>query len=80
MFWTDMGVFSWAVEQTKWCYHLTAKTEQRVVLRTPHIAGRIDNVRYTPLQHLREYDPDSPYHQDGGVSVRTAPSKNAVWL
>lgn len=79
-FWTDMGVFSWAFEDEKWCVKLTAKTEQRVVLRTPQLAGRIDNVMYAPLQHLREADPDSPYWVDGGVSVRSVPSKNAVWL
>lgn len=79
-FWTDNGVFSWAMEQNKWCYKLSAKTEQRVVLRTPHLAGRLDNVLYSPLQHLREWDPTSPYWANGGVSVRSVPSKNAVWL
>lgn len=79
-FWTDAGLFSWAFEDEKWCIRLTAKTEQRVILRTPQLAGRIDNVMYSPLQHLREANPDSPYHVDGGVSVRSVPSKNAVWL
>lgn len=79
-FWTDDGVFSWALEDQKWCYKLSAKTEQRVVLRTPQLAGRLDNVKYSPLQHLRESDPDSPYWVNGGVSVRAVPAKNAVWL
>lgn len=79
-FWTDRGIFSWAFDDVKWCWTLTAKTEQRVVLRTPQLAGRIDNVKYTPLQHLREANPDSPYFVDGGVSVRAVPAKNAVWL
>jgi hypothetical protein len=79
-FWTDAGIFSWAFEDVKWCWTLTAKTEQRVVLRTPQLAGRIDNVMYSPLQHLREADPDSAYWVDGGVSLRSEPSKNAVWL
>jgi hypothetical protein len=69
-FWTDNGVYSWALEQIKWCYKWALKTEQRVILRTPQLAGRIDNVKYSPLQHLRESDPDSPYHRDGGVSLR----------
>jgi hypothetical protein len=69
-FWTDNGVFSWAYEETKWCYKLSLKTEQRVILRAPHLAGRIDYVRYSPLQHVRESDPASPYHADGGVSLR----------
>ena len=80
-FWTDGGVYSWALEQIKWCYKLSVKTEQRIVLRTPQIAGRIDHVRYSPLQHLREPEPDSPYYADGGVSVRPGGLPGyAVWL
>lgn len=79
-FWTDQGVYSWAYEETKWCYKLSLKTEQRVVLRTPHLAGRIDNVKYTPLQHVREPDPDNPYFADGGVSLRdSVGTPYAVW-
>lgn len=81
-FWTDNGVYSWAIENLKWCYKLSAKTEQRVVLRTPHLAGRIDAVKYSPLQHLRQPNPDDPYFQDGGVSLRTntiVSEPYAVW-
>jgi hypothetical protein len=38
-FWTDGGVYSWAIEQIKWCYKLSLKTTQRIVLRSPHLAG-----------------------------------------
>jgi hypothetical protein len=69
-FWTDAGVYTWAVEQVKWCYKLALKSEQRVILRTPQLAGRIDAVMYEPLQHLRDSNPDSPYWYDGGVSTR----------
>lgn len=79
-FWTDDGVFSWAFDDNKWCFTLSGKTEQRIVLRTPQLAGRIDNVLYSPLQHLREFDPSNPYWVNGGISVGTVPSKNAVWL
>jgi hypothetical protein len=78
-FWTDNGMFSWAVTQQRWCYDLALKTEPRVVLRTPHLAGRLDYVKYIPLQHLRESDPDSPYNVDGGVSFRTPTAPSAVW-
>jgi len=77
-FWTDRGLYSWAVEYQKWCYKLTAKIEPRIVLRTPQ--GKIQNVRYEPLQHLREPYPDSPYFVDGGVSLRGADAVKAVWL
>lgn len=80
IFWTDSGVFSWAVEHRRWCYELSLKTEQRVVLRTPQLAGKIQHVKYTPLQHLRSPYPDSPYFHDGGVSYRAPGTKYAVWL
>lgn len=70
-FWTDRGIYNWALEQVKWCYKLAAKTEQRVVLRTPQLAGRIDAVKYSPMQHLRSPFADSPYFADGGVSLRS---------
>lgn len=70
-FWTDQGVYSWAIETVKWCYKLALKTEQRVILRTPQLAGRIDAIKYAPLQHLREADPSSPYWVDGGISIGT---------
>jgi hypothetical protein len=79
-FWTDNGFFSWSIDQNRWCYQLSLKAEPRVVLRTPHLAGRIDSVKYLPLQHLRDTDLDSPYHVDGGVSYRDPASVNAVWL
>lgn len=80
VWWTDNGMFTWAVEETKWCYKFSLKTQQRVVLRAPHLAGRIDNVKYTPLQHLRDPHSDSPYHYDGGVSLRdTSATRYAVW-
>lgn len=77
--WTDSGLYSWALEQLKWCIKFSLRAEPRVVLRTPHLAGKIDNVMYSPLQHLRSPDPDSPYHYDGGVSVRGLGTRYAVW-
>ena len=78
-FWTDDGKYFWAIEHIKWCYKLSVKSEQRVVLRTPQLAGRIDNIMYEPLQHFRSPDPDSPYWADGGVSMRSDESTFAVW-
>ena len=72
-------MYSWAVDQNRWCYQLSLKIEPRVVLRTPHLAGRLDYVKYVPLQHLRESDPASPYNADGGVSFRTPTAAQAVW-
>lgn len=80
-FWTDRGIFSWVPEYNKWCYNLHVKIQPRVVLRTPHLAGRIDHVKYSPLQHLRSPFPDDPYNKDGGVSIRPDGSTTySVWL
>jgi hypothetical protein len=78
-FWTDDGAYYWAVEYVKWCYKLSVKTEQRVVLRTPQLAGRIDDILYCPTQHLRSFDPASPYFKDGGVSMRSDETTYHVW-
>jgi hypothetical protein len=78
-FWSDDGVYSWAFEDQKWCYKLSVKTEQRIILRTPQLAGRIDSILYEPLQHLREGDPTSPYWYDGGVSTVADETSYAVW-
>ena len=81
IWWTDNGLYTWALEQTKWCYKFSLKTQQRVILQAPHLAGRIDSIKYSPLQHLREPYTDSPYFANGGVSLRnTAASRSAVWL
>lgn len=81
MFWSPDGMFLWVYRDLPgFCFDLVARTQQRVVLQTPHLAGRIDQVGYAPLQHIREPYPDSPYFADGGVSTRAAPSTNAVWL
>lgn len=78
--WTDNGSYSWSISAIRWCYSLSLKTEQRVVLRTPQLAGVLQNVMYSPLQHLREPDFDSPYHVDGGISLRSEGTRYAVWM
>jgi hypothetical protein len=77
---TDAGMYSWTYLEKRWCYSLSLKTEQRVVLRTPQLAGVIQNVGYSPLQHLREPDQANVYHVDGGVSLRTQSTRYAIWF
>ena len=79
MFWTSEGIYMWAAEYVKFCYKLALRTEQRIILRTPQLAGKIQNIKYTPLQHLREPYAESPYFYDGGVSVRGQSFGRAVW-
>lgn len=71
VFWTDGGIYGWSVSETKgWCYQLALRTEQRIILRTPQLAGKLQNVKYAPLQHLRSPYPGDTYFKDGGVSLR----------
>lgn len=49
-FWTDDGRYLWTVDQRLWCFRVHAKMEARLIMRTPQLAGRIDNVLICPLQ------------------------------
>ena len=78
-FWSDSGRFIWALDAVKTCFDLPATIEPRLVLRTPQLAAKLQHVMYTPLEHLRSFDPQSPYWLDGGVSTRSLPTSYAVW-
>lgn len=69
-YWTDGGRFLWTYHRTGWCAEWWVKTEPRLILRTPHLAGRIQNVGYAPLTHFREDDPASAYFFNGGEVAR----------
>jgi hypothetical protein len=71
---TPDGRFAWALVRNGACFKIQAYTEPRIILRTPQLAGRVQNVRYVPQQHLRDPDPDSPYFHKGGVSTRAPAS------
>lgn len=68
------GAFMETVKQTNWCIKFQAAIEPRIVMRTPHLSARLQNVVYQPLQHLRDPFPDSPYWVNGGETTRTGPS------
>lgn len=67
-FWTDGGRFLWTVNRTRWCVNWAAKIEPRLRLLTPHLAGRLQNVQWTPLQAFREPFPTQGYFVDGGIT------------
>jgi len=79
-FWTDGGRYMWTWAEYNWCLTHIAKVEPRIILKTPHLAGRLNNVVYCPLQHSRNSQPDDPYFVDGGVTTgRAAPSLYSEW-
>lgn len=77
---TDGGRFFVDRTYTNRCYHTNVMTKPRLILRTPQLAGRIQNVRYNNLQHFREaIDQNSPYFYKGGESYRTAGTLYSEW-
>lgn len=76
---SDGGRYMWAVQDLNWCFKLQGKLEPRVVLRTPQLAGRLQHIKYSPLQHLREPFADSPYFKKGGKEDSTPESFYTDW-
>jgi hypothetical protein len=69
-FWSDNGAFLWGLKAPdNWCLEVIAKTEPRLILRTPQLAGRLTNIVYVPLQHVDDPLPSQDYHVNGGVST-----------
>lgn len=79
-FWSDGGRYLWVYRENGYCFDLQVKTEPRIILRTPHLAGKIQSVRYSPMEHLRSPFPDNPYWKNGGVSFRPEDTDGyAIW-
>lgn len=66
-------------KQTNGCFKWQSQIEPRLVLRTPWLAGKIQNIVYCPVQHEREVFPEDPYFVNGGKSERTGPSFYSLW-
>lgn len=69
---TDNGTFLWhKPAPTNYCVQLKTVTRERLILRTPYIAARIQNVAWAPLgTHERSPFTDSGYFLDGGRQSR----------
>lgn len=77
---TDGGRFRWHVDFSKGCLKINIKFKPRLMLHTPQLAFRINNVAYEPLQHLRTYDPaDSNYFANGGRTEGSTQTYYAPW-
>lgn len=68
-YWTDGGRYLFHTKTPiNWCVQWLARVEPRIILRVPHLAARIRNIRYTPLMHPRDVYSDQPYFVNGGVT------------
>lgn len=65
--------------QTNMCVQWQSRIEPRLVLRTPWLAGRIQNVVYCPIQHTRQPFPSDPYFVNGGRTTRQGTSFHSLW-
>lgn len=73
------GAFlTWPRQQNQ-CVVWQSKVEPRLVMRTPWLAGRIQNIEYCPAQQARTPFPDDPYFVDGGRTSRPGPSHYTLW-
>lgn len=71
---TDGARFVWTAQQTRMCISLQMRTEPRVVLRTPQLAARIDDLIYVPTAPLfRQPHVGDAGYVAGGETTRTAP-------
>jgi len=67
---SDNGRFLWHKKPpTNFCVQMLAKTEPRLILLTPHLAARLTNIQYTPVQHQRDPFTDGAYFADGGLTT-----------
>ncbi len=82
---TDGGRFLADRTYTNRCYHVNLTTKPRLILRTPQLAGRVQDVMYAPLQHFRSpFDVDlngvsDPYYVKGGSATRTPSTSYSEW-
>jgi hypothetical protein len=68
---SDGGRFLWHRKPpTNYCVQVMALTEPRLLLLTPHLAGRLTNIAYAPLMHERGSFTTDGYFVMGGKSDR----------
>ena len=63
---SDNGRFLLWRHRTNVCIDIRWLTEFRIIMRTPQLAAKLQNVRYAPLQHTRDWNTDSSYWVNGG--------------
>lgn len=81
---TDGGRYLWALVQNGYCFKWKARIEPRIILRAPHLAGKIQRVKWAPMSMPPSGMPSvagtaEPYFSVGGTSLTTIPTDSAVW-
>lgn len=80
-FTSDGGQYRWYTRQTDNCVSWSFVSQFRILVRTPQLAGRIQNVGYAPMQHFRSaYNDETAYFSNGGrTNNPVTPSYYAEW-
>lgn len=73
------GAFLTWPRQTNQCVTWQTKVEPRLIMRTPWLAARMQNVAYTPVTHEPTAFPDDPYYVAEGRQSRLGPSYYSSW-
>jgi len=66
-------------KRTNFCFQIQTKIEPRLVLRTPWLAARLQNVVWCPTLNPRQPFPADPYFVNGGLVNRDGPSYFTPW-
>lgn len=73
------GAFLTWPRQTNQCVVWQTKVEPRLIMRTPWLAARLQNVVYCPIQHEPDAFPGDPYYLNDGRTSRPGPSLYSHW-
>lgn len=76
---TDGGKFLWSWNQKNGCWTGQWTTEPRIIMHTPYLAGRLENVNYSPLIRVRSPYPTDALFYDGGRLTSPYPSFYNEW-
>lgn len=66
------GMYMVGVRSAGFCDEYLFAARMRMIMDTPFLAGRLDNIIYTYLPQTREAIPGTSLYADGGVSGRTS--------
>lgn len=78
--WTsDGGQVRWYLSAQRNCLQYSYTTSFRIKMLTTQLAGRLQHVAYEPLQHVRSWNPASPYFFDGGGTSFDAAKYYTAW-
>lgn len=65
------GLYAVSPSRTQNCIQFSFAAKPRLILRTPFLAGRLDDITFTDLRGTRTPYPDESFYANGGVTYRS---------